>query len=134
MKVYALILASAALMACGPTTVIPAGVDIGPAPTQIQMDQAVSKWASTVTLQQPGKLIVQNVHLVGPRAWVRDWNDNRITGKGEASLVPPTGSDYGWEIAFTATTTDNDGRTVRKLPQAILIAPGMTPRGRQFIQ
>ena len=131
---YLFILASAALMACAPASVIPAGVDIGPAPSQVQMQEAVSKWASTVTLQPPGKLIVQDVHLVGPRAWVRDWNANRVTGEGSAALVPPTGSDYGWEVAFTATTTDNDGRTVRKMPQSILIAKDMTPRGRQFIQ
>lgn len=131
---YLFFLAATVLMACGPTSVIPAGIDIGPAPNQAQMDQAVTKWVATVSLPQPGKLVVQDVHLVGPRAWVRSWNDNRVTGKGEAALPPPVGSDYGWEIAFTATTTNNDGVTTRKMPQAILMAPGMTPRGRQFIQ
>ena len=134
MKTIFISLAATILRACGPASAIPSGIDIGPAPNQAQMLEAVSKWAATVKLAQPGKLIVQDVHLVGPRAWVRDWNANRVTGEGQAALAPPVGSDYGWEIAFTATTTNNDGVTVRRMPQTILIAQGTTPRGRQFIQ
>lgn len=130
MRYLIAILATLALSAAE----IPAGVNIGPAPTKAQIDKAVAAWVQSVKIERPGKLVIENVKLAGPAGWKHDWNSYRLKGVGADAFPQKDGYDYGWEVTFTTTTTDNDGRVSRRIPQAVLLIDGCTPRARVTVQ
>ena len=122
------------MIACTPGATIPSNVDLGPAPTSTQITDAVNRWTVSVSTGRRDKLVIENVKLAGPRAWKRNWADNKLTGKGAGAFPQKEEFDYGYEVTFTATIMDNDGRMTRKVPQSVLLINGGTPRAKFVIR
>jgi len=110
MKKMLIVPALVALVGCASTYSIPAGVDCGPQPTQVQVDQAVKYWVDHVGLKDPGSAQTKEAHVVNRAGWNR-------------GLVNGGGKDYGWEVAFQCNAKNAYGGYTGFREETLLLCP-----------
>ena len=89
---------------------IPAGVDCGPEPSQVQIEAAVQTWVQSAGLKDPGSAQTRNAWTIGRRGMYN-------------GLINGGGYSYGWMVEFQVNGKNSFGGYVGFRTRHVLLTP-----------